>query len=223
MTRSEWWSGTKYATLPASESPPPTPTGTLTTSWLSSTTVMLPPSAAPSLVSTRVLGAHLFSPRTFSVGAFHRHTWDFHRLHRPTSIHRGWLLLQPRPFSTSPSGSVALPASSESSPNDSQKLSASPPKSESTPPTAPQRPLLARFIPSSLLKGDTAKSASSFRKIVSLAKPERKPLGIAIGLLLVSSSVSMSIPFTIGKLIDYFTSTHPVSTLILSSCFPSLW
>ena len=54
-------------------------------------------------------------------------------------------------------------------------------------------------------------SASSFRKIVALAKPEKKPLTFAVGLLLVSSSVSMSIPFTVGKLIDYFTSTHPVS------------
>ena len=54
-------------------------------------------------------------------------------------------------------------------------------------------------------------SASSFRKIVALAKPEKKPLSFAVGLLLVSSSVSMSIPFTVGKLIDYFTSANPVS------------
>ncbi|KAF8339323.1 P-loop containing nucleoside triphosphate hydrolase protein [Amanita rubescens] len=50
---------------------------------------------------------------------------------------------------------------------------------------------------------------SSFRKIVALAKPERRPLLIAIGLLLASSAVSMSIPFTIGKLIDFFSSTNP--------------
>ena len=47
--------------------------------------------------------------------------------------------------------------------------------------------------------------------IVALARPEKKPLGIAIGLLMVSSAVSMSVPFTIGKLIDYFSSTNPVS------------
>lgn len=52
--------------------------------------------------------------------------------------------------------------------------------------------------------------ASSFRKIVALAKPERRPLLIAIGLLLASSAVSMSIPFTIGKLIDFFSSPNPV-------------
>lgn len=52
--------------------------------------------------------------------------------------------------------------------------------------------------------------ASSFRKIVALAKPERRPLLIAIGLLLASSAISMSIPFTIGKLIDFFSSPSPV-------------
>lgn len=36
---------------------------------------------------------------------------------------------------------------------------------------------------------------------------------MAIGLLLVSSSVSLSIPFTIGKLIDFFASTNPVRLL----------
>ena len=53
--------------------------------------------------------------------------------------------------------------------------------------------------------------SSSFRKIVSLARPEKKPLLIAVGLLFVSSAVSMSVPFTIGKLIDFFSSTNPVS------------
>ncbi|KAH9915484.1 P-loop containing nucleoside triphosphate hydrolase protein [Fomitopsis serialis] len=53
------------------------------------------------------------------------------------------------------------------------------------------------------------KTASSFRKIVALAKPERKPLAISIGLLVISSSVSMSIPFTVGRLIDFFTSPLP--------------
>ncbi|KAG6879132.1 hypothetical protein C0992_004949 [Termitomyces sp. T32_za158] len=52
-------------------------------------------------------------------------------------------------------------------------------------------------------------STSSFLKVLNLAKPEKKPLLTAIGLLLVSSSVSMSVPFTIGKLIDFFASTNP--------------
>lgn len=78
------------------------------------------------------------------------------------------------------------------------------------PPEPKQKSLLSRVLPSSVLDTGAARGASSFRKIVALAKPERKPLGIAIGLLFVSSSVSMSVPFTVGKLIDYFTSTQPV-------------
>ena len=75
-------------------------------------------------------------------------------------------------------------------------------------PAKPTRSLFSRFVSTS--GEDPAKSASSFRAIVSLAKPEKKPLAMAIGLLFVSSSVSMSVPFTIGKLIDYFTSANPV-------------
>ncbi|KAK0459094.1 P-loop containing nucleoside triphosphate hydrolase protein [Desarmillaria tabescens] len=48
-------------------------------------------------------------------------------------------------------------------------------------------------------------SSSSFRKIVALAKPERKPLSIAVGLLLVSSS-----------LIDFFSTINPQIPLGLS-------
>ncbi|KAG6813754.1 hypothetical protein H0H92_007706 [Tricholoma furcatifolium] len=60
----------------------------------------------------------------------------------------------------------------------------------------------------SLLKR-SPETASSFKKIVALAKPERKPILIAVGLLFVSSAVSMSVPFTIGKLIDFFSSASP--------------
>lgn len=62
---------------------------------------------------------------------------------------------------------------------------------------------LSTFIASIRSRSD---GVSSFKKIVALAKPERKFLLIAVGLLLVSSTVSMSIPFTVGRLIDYFTS-----------------
>ncbi|KAJ3983732.1 P-loop containing nucleoside triphosphate hydrolase protein [Lentinula detonsa] len=72
--------------------------------------------------------------------------------------------------------------------------------------------LFSRLIPS----GPSA-TASSFRKIVALAKPERKPLTTAVGLLLVSSAVTMSIPFTIGKLIDFFSSVNPQIPLGLST------
>ncbi|GAA6002580.1 hypothetical protein JCM10207_007575 [Rhodosporidiobolus poonsookiae] len=43
------------------------------------------------------------------------------------------------------------------------------------------------------------------RRLAQLAKPERKTIGIAIGLLCVSSTVSLSIPFGIGRIIDIFS------------------
>ena len=76
-----------------------------------------------------------------------------------------------------------------------------------TPPNKPSA--LSRFLPSAFQPAPG--SGSSLRKIISLAKPERKPLLLAVGLLLVSSSVAMSVPFTIGKLIDFFSSPNPVS------------
>ncbi|KIM40361.1 hypothetical protein M413DRAFT_177897 [Hebeloma cylindrosporum] len=84
------------------------------------------------------------------------------------------------------------------------------------PPTPPsrnvaskeKRSLLSRLLPAKIAT-NAPESVSSFRKIVALARPEWKPLTIAIGLLLISSAVSMSVPFTIGKLIDFFSSTNP--------------
>ncbi|KAJ7503059.1 P-loop containing nucleoside triphosphate hydrolase protein [Mycena galericulata] len=74
-------------------------------------------------------------------------------------------------------------------------------------PRPPPRPsILSRFLPQTWADSG---GASSFRKIASLAKPEKKPLLMAVGLLFVSASVSMSIPFTVGKLIDFFSSANP--------------
>ncbi|KAI0733760.1 P-loop containing nucleoside triphosphate hydrolase protein [Fomitopsis betulina] len=93
----------------------------------------------------------------------------------------------------------------------------SPSKKPDTPPplpTGPKPSVLSRVIPASF--AEKGKTASSFRKIIALAKPERKPLAISIGLLVVSSAVSMSIPFTVGRLIDFFTSPTPQVPLGLS-------
>ncbi|EIW80291.1 hypothetical protein CONPUDRAFT_82597 [Coniophora puteana RWD-64-598 SS2] len=84
----------------------------------------------------------------------------------------------------------------------------------STSPATPQTPkntsILSRILPSTFRSASASTSnASSFRKVVALARPERKDLTIAVGLLLVSSTVAMSIPFTIGKLIDFFSSPNP--------------
>lgn len=61
----------------------------------------------------------------------------------------------------------------------------------------------------------------------TLAKPEKKTLGIAFGLLTVSSAVSLSVPFTLGRIIDLFTSPDssslpvslPAAAAILASVF----
>ncbi|KAI6007575.1 ABC transporter type 1, transmembrane domain-containing protein [Pisolithus orientalis] len=67
--------------------------------------------------------------------------------------------------------------------------------------------IFSRTLPSALQSGPA--TGSSLRKVISLAKPEKKPLLFAVFLLLVSSSVAMSVPFTIGKLIDYFSTENP--------------
>jgi hypothetical protein len=74
---------------------------------------------------------------------------------------------------------------------------------------SPARSFLSRLIP-------PPNTGSSFRKVVSLAKPEKKPLILAVCLLLVSSSVGMTIPLTVGKLIDFFSTNSPVRPLSAS-------
>ncbi|KAJ9095203.1 hypothetical protein QFC19_007658 [Naganishia cerealis] len=69
---------------------------------------------------------------------------------------------------------------------------------------------------------------SSIQKLVDLARPEKKQLTTAIGLLFISSGVSMLVPLTIGKLIDFFSApTHetffglsfPVAAAVLALTF----
>lgn len=46
-------------------------------------------------------------------------------------------------------------------------------------------------------------------RLIKIARPESKALACAFGLLLVSSSVTMSIPFSIGKVLDIATNSNP--------------
>lgn len=55
---------------------------------------------------------------------------------------------------------------------------------------------------------DNVKKVSS-REFFGLARGEGMPFTAALTLLLLSSGVSMSIPFTIGKILDFATSTDP--------------
>ncbi|KAI0276183.1 P-loop containing nucleoside triphosphate hydrolase protein [Russula aff. rugulosa BPL654] len=114
------------------------------------------------------------------------------------------------PFLSTQRRSFVASSSPRTPPPDSRPSSPiSPTPSSSSPPI--RRSVLSRLLPASLLSntGGTSSTAASFRKIVALARPERRPLLTAIGLLFVSSSVGLSIPFTVGKLIDYFTSPNP--------------
>jgi putative ABC transport system ATP-binding protein len=120
-----------------------------------------------------------------------------------------YALVRSRPLSTLRSGCVhhALRRSATGPALSSLRL-----YSTKIEPEKPKTGIISRFLPSA-----ASGSASSFRKIVALAKPEQKPLLTAVGLLLVSSSVSMSIPFTIGKLIDFFSTANPQIPLGLST------
>lgn len=44
------------------------------------------------------------------------------------------------------------------------------------------------------------------RRLFSLAMPQKRNILIALGLLLISSSITLTVPFAIGRLIDFFTS-----------------
>lgn len=48
---------------------------------------------------------------------------------------------------------------------------------------------------------------NEIRRLLTLAKPDRFKLGAAMVLLLISSSITMSVPFFIGKLIDFIQTT----------------
>ncbi|KAH7098295.1 P-loop containing nucleoside triphosphate hydrolase protein [Auriculariales sp. MPI-PUGE-AT-0066] len=87
--------------------------------------------------------------------------------------------------------------------NSQSPASDKPADPNATPPTKPEperKSLLSWIKPEQ-------NNASSLRKIVALAKPETKTLSIAVALLLVSSGVSMTVPWTVGKLIDFFSTT----------------
>ncbi|KAK1921914.1 ATP-binding cassette transporter [Papiliotrema laurentii] len=135
--------------------------------------------------------------------------------------------LAPARYNSSSSPTSAEPASPTivTSPSTSQE--------PTTPtPAQPRRSLLARLTSSVSLaneKSPTAEesSSSSVKKLLLLAKPESRQLGIAVGLLVVSSSVSMLIPLTVGKLIDFFSNdqtalwglSFPVAASVLAATF----
>ncbi|EUC61798.1 ABC multidrug transporter [Rhizoctonia solani AG-3 Rhs1AP] len=73
---------------------------------------------------------------------------------------------------------------------------------------------VSKLVPSSL-QAD-ANQRANLRQLFALAKPEKTVLLTAFGLLLISSSVTMSIPLTFGKLIDFFAHGAQPGTLPIS-------
>ncbi|KAI9823028.1 MAG: ATP-binding cassette permease mdl1 [Thelocarpon impressellum] len=69
---------------------------------------------------------------------------------------------------------------------------------------AAQVNLSARLSKEGTTQGTTAGFGEVWR-LLKIARPEAKSLGLAFSFLLVSSSISMSIPFSIGKILDIAT------------------
>lgn len=61
-------------------------------------------------------------------------------------------------------------------------------------------------------EGKTGGDKGEVWRLLSIAKPEMGTLSIAFALLLVSSSVTMAIPFSIGKILD--SATQPEGTIL---------
>ena len=55
-------------------------------------------------------------------------------------------------------------------------------------------------------------NAKNISRLLSLARPEKYKLAAAIGLLVISSGVTMSIPFAMGKVIDIIYSMDQLKT-----------
>ncbi|KAM0754683.1 hypothetical protein T439DRAFT_321719 [Meredithblackwellia eburnea MCA 4105] len=97
------------------------------------------------------------------------------------------------------------------SPKSSQSAPASPP----SPPPTPTPTTTTNPEPEPVEEDKKAESISDkiqlgeVRRLIDLAKPEKKTIGIAIGLLFVSSTISLSIPMTLGKIIDLFSGNNP--------------
>ena len=77
---------------------------------------------------------------------------------------------------------------------------------------AAQVNLSARLAKDGKHQGQTAGLGEIWR-LIKIAKPEAKILSFALVFLLISSSISMSIPFSIGKILDIATKANSGDTL----------
>lgn len=72
--------------------------------------------------------------------------------------------------------------------------------------------LLAATVAPPPVKADPKPDTASIWKMLSLAKPQKNLLTLGVAALVVSTGVSLSVPYIIGKIIDYFA---PGSTEVL--------
>ena len=64
---------------------------------------------------------------------------------------------------------------------------------------------LATFREMVSSRGSGGRAFPDMKRMYSLVSPEKRRLLLAFALLLVASGVSLSVPFTIGRLVDYFS------------------
>ncbi|QRV97861.1 ABC transporter transmembrane region [Ceratobasidium sp. AG-Ba] len=111
------------------------------------------------------------------------------------TIFRPWLPTVP--LARSPGRSFRPPTLSVGQPSSGYRYASSSPAR-----TVPDK--ILKLLPVSL-KSEPGNQTTNIRQLFALAKPEKRSLLTAFGLLLVSSSVTMSVPLTFGKLIDFFS------------------
>ncbi|KAJ2419450.1 ATP-binding cassette permease mdl1, partial [Coemansia sp. RSA 2531] len=103
-----------------------------------------------------------------------------------------------RYYSTVPHDAEHCPSSSLS-----EASSASVGKS----PQQQQQPAELGVDPEEAQSAKHIKTKQAWLRLLRLAKPEYKLLGGAVGLLFVSSTVTMAVPFSMGKIIDMVTNS----------------
>lgn len=64
----------------------------------------------------------------------------------------------------------------------------------------------------------TKPTRSDFRRLLSLARKEKWIMLAAVGCLIVSSSITMSVPFAIGKMLDLITANNFSRETIFNFC-----
>jgi hypothetical protein len=83
------------------------------------------------------------------------------------------------------------------------------PSSPSSPAASPAVTEITSPLPSEISKDpaktDASPDVTSILKLVSLAKPQWRLISVGVGCLVISTGVNLTIPWVIGRIIDFFT------------------